>query len=348
MFPSPDEINKHLANPKATATHELLIAKATSVAKTIAQVEAVLLRGSLARGIGDVYSDIDLLVLTSSGKEGQQLVQRLLADRTAEVGSVLFHFQSMANPLDLIVCFAPWVMLEFNVRAAEEGGRTWKTAHSRLIYDRATFGAQALAQADAIAFRLEAVKPRLENLARALPALCTVIWGYYRRGEILAAMSDMGWLRDQLLSASGLLLGLWDEGPRRAERRFPREVLNYHQRCCPRFARFAKGDRKRTTLSRTPSTIRTTRSGAVKPLIEAYETELTPAGDYLIKVHSDGGRREVLCPTLKLKPMAAAQAGRVATRYLSRLIAAAPFTRLYATRHEQSGHHSCREREGHA
>ena len=153
--------------------------------------------------------------------------------RTGEIGSVLFHFQSMANPSDLIVCFAPWVMLELNVRAAEEGGGTWKTAHSRLLYDRRGLGAQALAQADEITFQLDAVKARIENLARALPALCTVIWGYRMRGEIVTAMSDMGWLRDQLLSVSSLVLGLWDEGPRRAERRLPPEVLGYYQRCYP-------------------------------------------------------------------------------------------------------------------
>lgn len=91
-----------------------------------------------------------------------------------------------------------------------------------------------------------------------------------------------------------------------------------------------------------------TRSGAVQPPINAYETELTPAGDYLIRLYSDGGRREVLCPTLKLKRMAAAQVGRLATHYLAKLIVAAPFERLYATRYEQSGHDSCSGREGRA
>jgi predicted nucleotidyltransferase len=234
MFPSRDEIRRHFVARNSTEAHERLIDATCEVCKTISEVEAVLLRGSLARGYGDVNSDIDLLILTAGGRDGQGRVQAELAKRISEIGTVLLRFQSMANASDLIVCFAPWVMLEFNVRAAEEGGRTWKTARSRLVYDRKGLGAAALAQADLIKFQVTGVKPRIENLARAFPALCTVIWGYYMRGEIVTALSDMGWLRDQMLSVSGLLLGLWDEGPRRAERRFPQPVLAYYMRCYPR------------------------------------------------------------------------------------------------------------------
>jgi hypothetical protein len=51
------------------------------------------------------------------------------------------------------------------------------------------------------------------------------------RGEHITAIDFAAWIRRLLLRVSGFLLGMWDEGTRKAELRFPRELINYYHHC---------------------------------------------------------------------------------------------------------------------
>ena len=61
-FPSKEEVAAFLEDTTCMDWHEAIIEKATAVASSISEVETILLKGSLAKGEGDIFSDIDFLI----------------------------------------------------------------------------------------------------------------------------------------------------------------------------------------------------------------------------------------------------------------------------------------------
>jgi len=51
------------------------------------------------------------------------------------------------------------------------------------------------------------------------------------RGEDVTIIDFVAWIRRKMLRISGFLLGMWDEGTRRAEQRFPKGLIQYYERC---------------------------------------------------------------------------------------------------------------------
>jgi hypothetical protein len=68
----------------------------------------------------------------------------------------------------------------------------------------------------------------LQTMAYSVPTWCYIIAGMVVRGEHVTALNYLNWVRDEMLKCTSWLLNQWDEGPRRAESRFPEEVLGYY------------------------------------------------------------------------------------------------------------------------
>ena len=212
----------------STVIQEEIAQKATAVARQIPEIEAVILRGSLATQSGDVFSDIDLLLVCRSLDQVAGLKNTFLS-RADSIGSLVHHYSSVVNPVNHLLFFEPLVQLELDFKTYEQAANSWKTANGRLLYDRTRRGRSAIEASRQKRFDIESCRPFLTNTAAVIPVSVCQVCGYYTRGERLTAWDDLDWLRNLMLRASGYLLGMWDEGPRRAETRFPAEVVHYYR-----------------------------------------------------------------------------------------------------------------------
>ena len=227
-----DDIVQFYLDAESTTAQLECAHRAAEVGSRIPDVEAVALRGSLARGTGDVYSDADVLVVHSGGDEVWQRVEAIFVERLHEIGEPLFQFRSIGRPKDLVVFFKPWVKVELEFQTAEHASASWMTAGSNLLFDRSGVGQRVVQDANA-EFDSMALREEMVNLLVALPAFSVTAWGHWSRGECLSALYWLDWIRGRLLWLSGAVLGLRNEGPRRAETRFPQEVIEYWYRCYP-------------------------------------------------------------------------------------------------------------------
>ncbi len=217
-----------LADLNSTAVQTEIAQKATRVARQIPEVEAVILRGSLATQSGDIFSDIDLLLLCQKPDQLEGIKKTFLS-QAHQLGPVIHSYSSVVNPINHLLIFDPMVQLELDLKSYQQAASSWKTAKGVLLYDRTGLGRSAIENAQRIVFDIDAHKPFLTNTAAIVPVSVYLIYGYYTRGERLAALDDLDWLRNQMLRASSYLLGMQDEGPRRAETKFPADVVHYYR-----------------------------------------------------------------------------------------------------------------------
>jgi predicted nucleotidyltransferase len=217
----------------STAIHRELANRAAQVLARVPCVQAVLLKGSLVRGTGDAFSDVDLLVLQDDEPEAWSTIDEYLLNHLKEIGEPMHWYRSMVSQRDLLVYFRPWVMVEFDVRTVESSSMSWKTAYSEVLFDRSSLGEQVIRESARLCPSMEHSREEIERNIGAFCVVCTRVQGYYLRGELMTAHDDLAWLRDRMLWLSGAVLGLWYEGPRRAEGRFPDDIVQVWRRSCP-------------------------------------------------------------------------------------------------------------------
>ena len=227
-LPSFDVFESLLGDTSTTAFHEEVIARATNIAKQLDDVEGVLLTGSLGKGEGDVFSDIDFQILHEGAPEQSVAILDLFMSRLDEVGNMIHFFPSTASSADCIIYLEPFVKFELSVRTLENASRSWKTPMAKILFDKRGLVRKAIKSADSVTFSLEKHMPTIRGRAVAIPAFCYITGGHIVRGEHITALDGVNWMRNDMLVLSGWLLGKWDEGPRRAESRFPQEVLDYY------------------------------------------------------------------------------------------------------------------------
>ncbi|MBD3343272.1 MAG: hypothetical protein GF353_29520 [Candidatus Lokiarchaeota archaeon] len=108
--------------------------------------------------------------------------------------------------------------------------KLWRVGQkSKLLFDRENWGNIALEKAKKISFRFESYEFEVENFAIALPGLCYIVAGYLVRKEYITSMDFVAWIRRNMMRISGFLLDIWDEGTRRAEKRFPDKINRYYR-----------------------------------------------------------------------------------------------------------------------
>jgi len=229
-FPSKEEVAAFLEDTACMDWHEAIIEKATAVASSIPEVETILLKGSLAKGEGDIFSDIDFLILHIGDDSTTAKIRKQIMKKLSDIGDVIHYFFSTFDQETPIIYFKPWVKFKLAIGLVENAKNRWKHSFAKILYDRNGLGDAVVEQASKVTFDLGDHVLQISNLAIALPSFVYIVAGFVVRGEHITAIDSLDYVRNEMLTVNGLLLGLWDEGPRRAGKRFPEKVLYYYNR----------------------------------------------------------------------------------------------------------------------
>lgn len=226
-LPPLKDFEKFLKDVKSTNYHYELIERALEVAKSIDEVEGVLLKGSLGKGEGDIFSDIDFQILHNDEPEDSDLIKSKFMKHLSEVGNVIQFFPSTAFAEDSIIYFHPFVKFELSVGTCRGATCKWRIGAAKILFDRNGLVHNTVEQSKTIPLEFDTVLPIIQGRAIALPVFTYITAGFVVRGEYIAAVEAVDWIAEEMLRISGWLVGIRDEGPRRAEKRFPKEVLSY-------------------------------------------------------------------------------------------------------------------------
>ncbi len=229
-FPSKEEVAAFLEDTTCMNWHEAIIEKATAVASSIPEVEAILLKGSLAKGEGDIFSDIDFLILHIGDDSTTAKIRKQIMNGLSDIGDVIHYFFSTFDNETPIIYFKPWVKFELAIDLVENAKNHWTHSFAKTLFDRNKLGAAVVEQASKVSFDMSDHVLQISNLAIALPSFVYIVAGFVVRGEHISAIDALDYVRNEMLTVNGLLLGLWNEGPRRAGMRFPEKVLYYYNR----------------------------------------------------------------------------------------------------------------------
>jgi predicted nucleotidyltransferase len=230
-IPNEEEIKNFVRNVKNLANHEQLIEKGLVFSKKINQIKAIFLLGSIAKNTADVFSDIDFYVMIEPISQLDNVKNQYLRNLDV-LGDPIHIFQSNALAKNSIIYFKPFVKFELVIEDFETIIKNWRIGEaSKLLYDPEGLGKKAIEIASRLQFDINAHKLEIKNVAIELPSFCYNIVGYMIRGEIITSMDFVAWIRRLMLRISGFLLGIRDEGTRRAEKRFPKEILEYYHSC---------------------------------------------------------------------------------------------------------------------
>ena len=229
-LPPLDVFEEFLKDVKTTKYHNDIIDKALIVAKDIEEVEGVILKGSLGKDEGDIFSDIDFQIVHSCEPEESAVIMSKFMERLSELGEVIQYFPSTAFADDRIIYIHPFVKFELSVGTCDANAQKWHIADARILFDRNGFVKDIVEEAKTIPFNFDDVRSVVKGRAIAIPAFTYITAGFVVRGEHISAIEAVDWIAAEMLRISGWFLGIRDEGPRRAEQRFPEEVLSYYNR----------------------------------------------------------------------------------------------------------------------
>ncbi len=213
-----------------TDWHHELVEKALEVVRDIPETEGVILKGSLGKDEGDIFSDIDFLILHDGEPPDSMRISNMFMDRLDRIGEMIHFFTSTAFHEDKIIYFKPFVKFELNVRTCKQAAEDWRTSAGKVLFDRGGSIGEVVEAASEIAFSIDDVMETVRDRAIQIPTFCYITAGFVVRGEDATALNALDWVSNDMLKLSGWILGLWDEGTRRAEERFPPEVLAFYMR----------------------------------------------------------------------------------------------------------------------
>jgi len=227
-IPSIEEFREFLNDVTVTDWHHALVNNALEVVKGFPEAEGAILKGSLGRGRGDVFSDIDFVILHDGEPSDSAGISRRFMNELDRIGEMIHFFTSTAFHEDKIIYFRPFVKFELNVRTCRQAEGDWSSSLGEILYDRRGRLKEVVAAASEVKFSVDNVMDTFRDRAIQIPTFCYITAGFIVRGENATALNALNWIRNDMLRLSGWILGQWDEGPRRAEERFPEEVLDFY------------------------------------------------------------------------------------------------------------------------
>lgn len=230
-IPSEQEMLRFIHNFDNDNYHKSIVYHAIKLSEKIPNVEAAFLFGSLSKGSADIFSDIDFYLMIEDDIDFKDIIASFLLEIDS-LGEPIHIFQSNAKKNSTIIYFKPFIKFELVVENYSKLIKEWRLAErASLLFDKRGLGEKAINESKNIKFDIQNYINEIQNVALELPSFCFLISGYMTRGEYITVIDFIAWIRRKLLRISGLLLGIQDEGTRRAEKRFPKELLEYYNNC---------------------------------------------------------------------------------------------------------------------
>jgi predicted nucleotidyltransferase len=230
-IPTKEEIEEYISTIENTYFHKNIIYNALNIVKSLSEVEAAFLMGSISEGTGDIFSDIDFFLMLEDGKDYSKVQESFLSE-IDKLGEVIHIFQSNAKKNSTIIYLKPFIKFELVVESFSKLSAEWRIGkRGSLLYDKNGLGKEAIEESKKLEFEFEDHLDEIRNVALELPSFCFLIAGYMTREEYITTIDFVAWIRRKLLRISGFLLGIRDEGTRRAEQRFPKELVEFYNKC---------------------------------------------------------------------------------------------------------------------
>jgi len=230
-IPSEQEMLRFINNFDNDNYHKSIVYHAIKLSEKIPNVEAAFLFGSLSQGNADIFSDIDFYLMVEDKMDYKVIIDSFLQEINS-LGELIHIFQSNAKKNSIIIYFKPFIKFELVVENYSKLIKEWRLAkRASLLFDRNGLGKEAIKKSRNIKFDIQDHINEIQNVALELPSFCFLISGYMSRGEYITIIDFIAWIRRKLLRISGFLLGIHDEGTRRAEKRFPQELIEYYNNC---------------------------------------------------------------------------------------------------------------------
>ncbi len=227
-FPTPEKFREFLVNLKSLKYHEAAIDLVLRIVREIPSVECVILKGSLGKSKGDIFSDIDFYVIHQGNDEDSIHLRDEITEKVDATGKIVQYFPSTVNHRDCIIYLEPFIKFELGIQTVDSARISWSASIGKVLFDRNGVGAQIQSDTADIKFSIQDNILPLQTMAFSVPTWCYIVAGMIVRGEHVTALNYLNWVRDEMLKCSSWLLNQWDEGPRRAESRYPEEVLGYY------------------------------------------------------------------------------------------------------------------------
>jgi predicted nucleotidyltransferase len=229
-IPKVKEIDFFFENFDSIDHHKQIIEKALKFSKNIAEVEAIFIMGSIALEKADIFSDIDFFVMINENRVFDDIKNDYLSN-LSNFGEVIHIFQSNAYSKNSIIYFKPYIKFDLVIEEYDKLVKDWRLGkRGKILFDRNGLGQKALNNSRETSFNIDKHMLEIKNVAIELPSFCYNIAGYMIRGEIITSIDFIAWIRRLLIRISGFLLDIQDEGTRRAEKRFPKDIIFfYHQ-----------------------------------------------------------------------------------------------------------------------
>ena len=226
-FSTTERFQEYLVDLRSTKHQNVAIQLVLDIVKEIPSVECVILKDSLGKGEGDIFSDIDFYLIHEGHAEESTLLRDEIVTKIDATGKVIQYFPSTVNQSDCIIYLDPFVKFELAIQTMEDARKSWSAAAGKLLFDRNGKGVEIQSDSFDIEFNIQDCIIPLQTMALSVPTWCDIVAGMTVRGEHITALNYLNWMRDEMLKCTSWLLKSWDEGPRRAESRYPKEVIGY-------------------------------------------------------------------------------------------------------------------------
>ena len=233
-FPSWDEFKIFLDDNKDLHHHNDIIRSLKELIQKNEKIDAAFLTGSLSKGKGDIFSDIDITIMIGDNIDASD-VKNYIMERISSIGDFIHVFRSQARSRDLILYFKPFIKLDLEIRKYKQVEKNYKIGHiGSILFDRKDLGKKAKEKANLIEFSIQNHLLEIKDAALAIPTFWYLVAAYLSRGENVTAMDFISWIRMYYMKICGYVLGMRDEGTRRAEKRYPHEIIEYYFHSCAR------------------------------------------------------------------------------------------------------------------
>lgn len=230
-------VNLPLDNFEVLPDHKKIVEEAIKRLANDERVEGLYLSGSFAKGKPDVYSDLDIYILVSENEREQVIKdhQRLIND----VGkvNVIFPATHMGDPNQIIVFYEEKIPIhvDYQYRIASELMPKAKDKNVAIVLDR---NGEIAKWKEACNQVEENYSPTKDDLQYFEDRFWGWVWYTYSkiaRGELWEARDAEEYLRNNvIIKLVYYKLGLFNEGNRRLEQKFPPEILSELEASLPK------------------------------------------------------------------------------------------------------------------